>query len=139
VTSPVSSSRARPARAAVVAVVVLAALGAACGSKSSARPTTPAKLAILAPAPGAVTGSSVDLRMAVTHASLATATGTAVDPAKGFIHVSVDGHLVGITSNPNQVVSHLTSGPHTIEAQFVASDHRPFANAVTASVSITVR
>ena len=33
----------------------------------------------------------------------------------------------------------LTAGAHTLEAEFVASDHLPFANRVVAAVTFDVR
>jgi hypothetical protein len=123
---------------AVLAVLVLAVT--ACGSKSSARPTTPATLQILTPTAHAVTGSTFDLRMALAHARvISPSQAKGIDPAQGYIHVSVDGKLVGITYSLDEVVSHLTPGAHTLEAAFVASDHRPFANQVVATVSFTVQ
>jgi hypothetical protein len=125
------------AAVAVLLVVILAT--AACGSTSSARPTTPASLRIVTPTAHAVTGSTFVLRMALAHATvISPSQAKGIDPGQGYIHVSVDGRLIGITYNLTEVVSHLTAGPHTLEAAFVATDHRPFANQVVATVDITV-
>jgi hypothetical protein len=123
----------------VVTVVVATAILAACGGSGSTRPTTPAAIRILTPTAGAVTASTVDLHMAVDHAQvIAPAQAKGIDPTRGYIHVLLDGKLVGITYSLNQVLSHLTSGAHILEAEFVATDHRPFANSVTATVAFTV-
>jgi hypothetical protein len=143
VVAPVPGATARRARvgsAALVVMVVIAVALAACGTKSSARPTTPATLQIISPAPHAVTGPTFDLRMALAHARVVSPSqAKGIDPSEGYIHVSVDGRLVGITYSLNEVVSHLSAGAHVLEAEFVATDHRPFANQVVATVDFTVR
>ena len=122
-------------------------VAAACapGSSSSstsdtARPTTAAKLAILSPEPGATTGSSILLKLQLTGATVvAPAQVTGVVPTEGHVHVSVDGKLVSMAYGLTQPVRGLTPGQHTILAAFVASDHRPFANQVVATVVFQVR
>jgi hypothetical protein len=129
------------------AIGVLLAVGAvACapGSSSStddtARPTTAAKLAILSPEPGATTGSAIVLKLQLTGATVvAPAQVTGVVPTEGHVHVSVDGKLVSMAYGLSQPVRGLTPGQHTILAAFVASDHRPFANQVGATVVFQVR
>ena len=51
--------------------------------------------------------------------------------------MSVDGKLVTMTYGLSQQL-HLTPGTHTVQAEFVASDHRPFANRVVAAVVFQV-
>ena len=150
-----STSRARPGASrrlgALLAacVVALALVAAACAPDSSSsssgatevtRPTTPAKLTILSPEPGSTTGSSVLLRMQLTGATVVEPSQVSgIDPTEGHIHVSVDGKLVSMAFGLTQPVRGLTPGQHTILAAFVASDHRPFANRVIATVVFTVR
>jgi hypothetical protein len=134
--------------AALVAAVVLALAGSACapdntsstGATTVTRPHTPAMLTILSPEPGSTTGSSVVLRLQLTGAKVVSPTQvTGIDPTAGHIHVSVDGKLVSMAFGLTQPLHGLTPGLHTVQAAFVASDHRPFANSVLASVVFTVR
>jgi hypothetical protein len=124
----------------LVAVVVSTLFIVACApdsktAKTVDRPTTPAKLQILSPEPNAVTGPSVDLKLQLENASVVTpGTVSGVNPDEGHIHVSVDGKLVSMTFGLTQQIT-VKPGTHTVQAQFVASDHRPFANSVVAAVS----
>jgi hypothetical protein len=125
--------------AALVAVAV-AGLGSACSSSSSARPETPATLQIVTPEPNATTGTDVDLRLVLRHAQVVPGTqiGGTIRPDRGHIHVSVDGQVTQMYYGTHQQVPGLTPGNHTIQAEFVASDHAPFSNRVVAAVSFKV-
>jgi hypothetical protein len=143
-----SSAGRRGAGLVAGAIVVLVLLTAGCAPDTSSssnvtevtRPTTPAKLAIVSPEPGSTTGSSVLLRLQLTGATVvAPSQVTGVAPTEGHIHVSVDGKLVSMAFALTQPLKGLSPGTHTILATFVASDHRPFANRVIATVTFTVR
>lgn len=115
---------------------------AACGSSGPPpRPVTNAKLVILSPAPDQVTGPDVTLQFQVIG-------GTVLPPAQitgplrgdqGHIHVSVDGKLVQMAYSTQAQLSGLTPGPHSVQASWVAVDHRPFRNQVVAAVLFQVR
>ena len=110
------------------------------GSTTVTRPTTPAKLAILYPQPGATTGRSFVLKLSLTGATVVSPVQvTGIDPTEGHIHISVDGKLVSMAYGLTQRINGLTPGDHTVLASFVASDHRPFANEVLATVVFEVR
>jgi len=126
---------------------VLALLGvvalAACApdtpaSTTTTRPRTPATLEIVSPTPNQTTGAAVDLKLELDGATVVKPSEvTGIDPTQGHIHVSVDGKLVSMTYGLSQEL-HLTPGTHTVQAEFVASDHRPFANRVVAAVVFQV-
>jgi hypothetical protein len=120
---------------------LLVPLAAACGGSGSGRPSTPATLQILAPAPNAETGPNVDLRLKLDHAQVVPATqvGGKIRPDRGHIHVSVDGQITQMYYGVHQTVPNLTPGSHTILAEFVASDHAPFSNRVVAAVTFRVQ
>lgn len=101
---------------------------------------TQATLQIVTPAPNAVTGPTVELRMQLEHAELVPPTqiGGQIRGDRGHIHVSVDGALVTMSLELNQPIPDLTPGYHTIQAEFVASDHLPFKNRVVAAVTFRV-
>ncbi len=132
----------------LLAVVLLAGLAllAACAPDSQAssnstvtvRPRTSAHLQIESPTPNQTTGTAVDLKLALTGATVVSPSEVSgIDPTEGHIHVSVDGKLVSMTYGLSQQL-HLTPGTHTVQAEFVASDHRPFANRVVAAVVFQV-
>jgi hypothetical protein len=131
-----------------IGMVVIGLVAAACAPKSSNasgaatsdRPTTPAELSIVSPEPNAVTGPTVDLKLDLTNATVVPAAqASGISPTQGHIHVSVDGRLVSMTYGLSQVLPGLSKGTHTIQAEFVASDHRPFANRVVAAVVFQVK
>jgi len=134
--------RSFPRRLGIVAMAFsLVGLGAACSGSGSGRPETPATLQIITPAPNAVTGSDVDLRLRLRDAHVVPGTqiGGKIRPDRGHIHVSVDGQITQMYYGTHQTVAGLTPGRHTIQAEFVASDHAPFSNRVVAAVTFEVR
>jgi hypothetical protein len=105
------------------------------------RPTTDATLQIVSPVPNARTNRDVQVTMRLGGAHLAppTQTGGAVRPDEGHIHLSLDGTLVAMPLRLAERLPDLRPGPHTVQAEFVASDHVPFANRVVAAVTFDVR
>ncbi len=67
-----------------------------------------------------------------------TQIGGGIQPRKGHIHLTVDGRLYSMTDSLTQEVRALTPGVHTVQAEFVAADHLPFANRVVAAVAFRV-
>ena len=135
---PVTSRR--PSARTVATILAVTALVACSSSGPPARPHTPATLQITAPEPNAVTGPDLEVRVLLRHAHLVPGTqiGGTVDPHEGHIHVSVDGRLIAMINRPRVPLIGLSPGEHTVQAEFVASDHLPFANSVDAAVSFTV-
>jgi hypothetical protein len=135
------------AAALVVAAATAAVLLAACSSTSSSsastatRPATPARLEILAPRSGALVGPRPTLRLKLSGARLATAAVSAsvVPTDQGFVHVFVDDQLVSVLYSLTQKLPTLDPGAHTVRVEFVAVDHNPFANKVTASTRFSVK
>lgn len=125
---------------AIALAVGLAACGSSGGAATPARPHTPATLTILEPAPNATTGPDATVRLRLTGAKLAPGTQISggAQPRRGHIHLSVDGQLYSMTDTLTQQVNALTPGVHTVQAEFVAADHLPFANRVVAAVSFRV-
>lgn len=136
----------------VMCVAVLIAAG--CSSTStaatggsgpttaaSARPKTNATLQIVSPAPNDRTGPDVRVTMRLDGAHLvpATQTGGAIRPDAGHIHLSLDGQLIAMPLRLTEGLPRLRSGEHTVQAEFVASDHLPFGNRVVAAVTFDVR
>lgn len=128
-------------RLAVAVAVVLAATacgGGGGGGGSAARPTTTARLQILAPTPNETTGPDTEVKVDLIGAKVVPQTTGPLRPDEGHIHVSVDGQLVSMAYTTEQPLPHLAPGQHSVQAEFVAIDHAPFANRVVAAVLFTV-
>jgi hypothetical protein len=105
------------------------------------RPASTATLAIDRPRPAqTVTGDELDVVMTLDGGTIVEATSARLTPDTGHIHLSVDGQVVSMTYGLVQVVDlrDLTPGEHTLEAEFVAADHGPFAPRVTDAVTFEV-
>src|SRR3954465_7842193 len=100
-----------PSLCVVLTVLVVGTVGAGCSSNgSSGRPSTPATLQILTPAPNGTTGANVDLRLKLRRAEgvPAAQVGGTIRPDRGHIHVSVDGQITQMYYGVKQTVPNLT-------------------------------
>jgi hypothetical protein len=112
------------------------------GSTSSAaggRPTTTAQLEIVQPTPNQVTDANPTIVFKLTGAKFAAQTTTNVKPDEGYIHLSLDDRQLEVVDSLEVPLFNVPPGPHVVEGVFVASDHAPFANQPSASVSFTVK
>jgi hypothetical protein len=112
-----------------------------CGGSSTttARPHTDAKLFVLSPTPNEVTGSTVPIQFEVQGATVSAPQKNKLAPNEGHIHVTLDGRLVAMSYGTSTQLVGLTPGLHTLQAEFVANDHLPFANRVITVVLFTVK
>jgi hypothetical protein len=122
-------------------LVALCLVAAACSSGGSAkdRPTTAARLQIVSPEPNAVTGPDLTIQLSLTGAEIVQAVTGPLRGDQGHIHVSVDGKLISMAYGTTQDLHGMTPGPHTMTAEFVATDHAPFKNRVVAAVLFQVQ
>ena len=132
----------------VVTTLVLAACGSsddggsATGATASTgdRPSSSAKLSIVAPKVGQVVhGSNVDLRVKLQDAKLVPATTTHIVPDEGHLHVILDDTLISMTEGLEQTIPDVAPGEHRIMVEFVASDHAPFDPRVVSVVAFEVQ
>ena len=133
----------------VAAAFVLSACGSSDDGGSGAtgatapstdRPSSTARLSIVAPKVGEVVhGSSVDLRVKLRGARIVPATTTNIVPDEGHLHVLLDDTLISMTQGTEQTIRNVTPGPHRIQVEFVASDHAPFEPRVVAVVAFEVK
>ena len=117
-------------------VLLVAVTLGACGSGSSSgggRPTTPVRIQILEPTPNQVTGPDVTVRVDVIGGRVVAQTTGKLTPDEGHVHLLVDGQIVSMAYTTSQQI-HVSPGPHQLQAEWVATDHRPFANRVVAGV-----
>ena len=106
---------------------------------TSDRPSSTAKLAIVAPTVGEVVhGSSVDLSVKLQGAKLVPATTTHIVPDEGHLHVILDDTLISMTQGLEQTIPDVPPGEHRITVEFVASDHAPFDPRVVSVVAFEV-
>jgi hypothetical protein len=134
-------------------IVATAFVLAACGSSddggsgatgatapTSDRPSSTAKLSIVAPKVGEVVhGSSVDLRVKLRDAKLVPATTTHIVPDEGHLHVILDDTLISMNQGLEQTIPDVAPGEHRIMVEFVASDHAPFDPRVVSVVAFEVK
>jgi hypothetical protein len=103
---------------------------------SGPRPSSAASLAIVEPADGAtVEGDELTVRLSLAGGHVVEDATTDTSPDAGHLHVSIDGTLLSMTYGLEQTIpiGDIAEGAHTIEAEFVAADHGPFAPRVTAT------
>jgi hypothetical protein len=121
---------------------VLALVAGACSSKGAAakdRPTTTARLQIVQPEVNAVTGPDLTIQLNLTGGEIVQAVTGPLRGDQGHIHVSVDGKLISMAYGTTQDLKGLAAGPHTMTAEYVATDHAPFKNRVIAAVLFQVQ
>jgi hypothetical protein len=138
----------RPGRAPLLACLLLVALTALAGcgggngsdsSKAPSRPSTDARIQILQPTPNEVTGPDVTVKVQLIGAKEVERQGPPIVPTEGHIHVSLDGQIVAMAYSDTQVLKGLTPGAHSVQVDYVATDHIPFSNRVTAAVLFSVK
>ena len=116
----------------------------AAGSGSASlgpRPSSAAVVSIVKPVSGtAVTGSTVHVVLSLTGATIVTQTSTDIRPDQGHVHLYVDNVLVsmnyGLSIHP---LTNVKPGNHTLEVEFVASDHRPWNPRIIQEVVFVVK
>jgi hypothetical protein len=127
-----------------LAGLLLAALVVGCGGdagkgSSGSRPSTTARLAIVAPTANEVTSSDITVKLELQGAKVVDRTSGKLSATEGHIHLSLDGQLVSMAFGTSQDLHSITPGQHTLQAEFVAVDHQPFANRVVAAVIFQVQ
>ena len=121
--------------------------GSACGggggdgdsdSAPAKRPSSPAKVSIIAPINGEVVkGPSVEMKMKLEGGKIVEPSVTEITPTTGHIHVLLDGKVISMDYGLTQTLDELTPGLHTLRAEFVAADHNPFDPRVFDEIAFT--
>jgi len=137
--------------AALAAALLLAAGLAGCGGGDKdagasptsdtlgPRPSSPAKLTILAPRNGATEpASGAELKVRLGKAKITNLTTRNIEPDKGHIHVLVDEKLVAMNYQLSGKLPKLDPGTHVVKVEFVAADHLPFDPRVLTQAAFVV-
>ena len=122
---------------ALAAVMVLCGCGGGPSpSPSAARPSSPAKIAIVSPTAGAtVQGTTVHVVLSLTGAKIVKQTTTKIRPDEGHVHLYVDNVLVSMNYGLEQDLP-VHAGTYVLKAEFVAADHAPFSPRVWSEQTI---
>jgi hypothetical protein len=128
---------------AALSTLALTGLTGCGGDKSQStvpqRPITTARIQILEPTPNQVTGPDLTVKVDLKGAKEVQPAQGTVKPDEGHIHIVLDGQVVAMAYGTQQDLHGLKPGQHALQADFVAIDHLPFQNRVTAAVIFTVK
>ena len=128
---------------ALIALVATACSGSASSTGSGsvlARPTSTGTLTIVSPTDGQVVhGTSVRVQTKLTGARVVPASTTNIAPDTGHLHLTLDGEIVAMNFGLSDELTGLTPGIHTLQIEFVASDHLPFDPRVIQQVTFEVK
>ena len=104
------------------------------------RPSSPAKLTIVAPRNGAtIPASGAELDVRLGKAKIVNLTTRNIKPTEGHIHVLVDGQLVAMNYKLSGKLPKLSPGTHVVKVEFVAADHLPFDPRVLSQAAFVVK
>jgi hypothetical protein len=104
------------------------------------RPSSPAKLTIVAPRNGAtVRASGAELEVTLAKAKIVNQTTRNIKPSEGHIHVLVDDQLVTMNYQLSGKLPKLDPGTHVVKVEFVAADHLPFDPRVLTQAAFVVK
>jgi len=104
------------------------------------RPSTTARIVIVAPRPGEVVRgdpATVPVRIEVRGGRIVPFISRKLVPNEGHVHLYLDGSLVSMVMGESTTIR-AGPGAHTLEAEFVAVDHGPFDPRVRTSVTFRV-
>ncbi len=110
------------------------------GTPQFLRPSSPARLSIVSPGDGEVERgdpASVLVVLNLEGGTLTQQTSSRLLPNVGHIHLYLDGTLVSMTVGLQDRID-VAPGTHTLEVEYVATDHAPFNPRVRASVPFEV-
>ena len=132
-------------RGALVASILLVTPAACSDDKKSSapkgaeRPVTQARVQIISPTPNQETGPDVTVKVNLIGAREVPQVTGPLKPDEGHIHIALDNNVVAMAYGDAHTLTGLTPGRHAIQVDFVAVDHVPFRNRVTAAVLFTVK
>jgi len=130
----------------LLALAASAALLGGCAQRSetrqSAAPQTaaaPPTMQLLEPVDGAtVPAGDVKMLVKTTGHKFVMASNTNV-PGEGHVHFTLDGEPFKMSITPDYVYAGVTPGEHTLEAELVQNDTKPFSPPVKQRIVFTAK
>jgi hypothetical protein len=125
----------------------MSGFGAACSqpndsssASTTARPSSEATVAFVRPVDSAVVGKNVEVEVRIDGGRIVGPTGSPMAGDRGHVHLVLDGgEQAQMLYGPTYDLGRLERGPHTLQAEFVATDHLPFANRPNTTIVFEVR
>ncbi len=106
-------------------------------SATGPRPASTATLTFRRPVDGStVPADELEVVLDLRGGRIVDGASTVLTPDTGHVHLALDGTIVSMTYGVVQVVdlAGVSRGSHTLQAEYVAADHAPFAPRVTTAV-----
>lgn len=123
-----------------VSLTVLGGCASKSPSTSQTRPSSTAKVAIVAPTSGVtIDGKDVEVKLTLVGGRITKLVTTHIQPNIGHIHLRLDGTTILILGSLDNHVKNVKPGQHVLEAEFVAADHLPFVPDVLSAVTFTAK
>jgi len=105
----------------------------------AARPSSTAKLALIAPKDGEVfKAGTIPVKVSLQDAKITPVVTTNLKPNLGHLHLYLDGQIVSMNYQLTDTLHDVKPGLHVLRVEFVAQDHAPFDPRVVVTVSFTV-
>ncbi|MEA3076479.1 MAG: hypothetical protein QOF60_1387 [Actinomycetota bacterium] len=86
-----------------------------------------------------VVGTETTVSVTLTGGRLVARTSGPLTADEGHLHLTVDGLTLAMTDELVRPLTGLVPGDHSLQVEYVAVDHGPFANRQVAVVLFTVR
>ena len=122
-----------------IAALFVAGCGGSSSGSPAVRPTTKARMQIVAPTPNAVTGPDFTVKVDVQGGRIVRQTTGKLTSDEGHVHLTLDGKGYVMSYGVQQDFRNVTPGQHSLHAEFVAKDHAPFTNRPRAFVRFDVQ
>jgi hypothetical protein len=130
----------------VVFVIAIAGLLSACSatpsgapSAAGSQPVAPPTLKLVTPAEGAtVPAGSVSVLVEATGLKFVMPSNTVV-PGEGHVHFTLDDQPFKMSATPEYVLKNVAPGAHTLKAELVQNDTKPFDPPAEQVITFTAR
>jgi len=129
-------------------VLALALTAAACGGGDgggdggtpTARPSSPATVAIVTPTNGDSfpAGTTIPVKVDLEGGRIVKQATKNITPTTGHLHLSVDDEIVSMNYGTTNSLKGVKPGMHVMKVEYVAADHLPFDPRVVAAVTFEV-
>jgi hypothetical protein len=123
----------------LLVLLMCASCGGGKQQTQTERPSSTAKLVIVAPTANQVVhGKTFTVGLKLTGGRIVNEVSQDLTPDEGHVHVSIDGRIQSMTFGLEDELKTPKKGSHLLQAEFVAKDHSPFDPRVLTSVTFAV-